>query len=84
MKFPSPLSFFLAVFRWITAGGEIVPERVENQRYARCRICEFYDARIKQCEICGCFVPLKIKLATEECPLGRWKRWYRWIFFSGK
>jgi hypothetical protein len=81
MKFPNPFKFVAAVWRWLREGAGIVPERVEKARYARCKTCEFYDPRVKQCEVCGCFVPLKIKLPTEECPYGRWKRWWRWNIF---
>lgn len=55
----------------IATGSQVaaLPETVV-QRKAICHSC---DKWIKGgCELCGCFTALKIKLATEACPLGKW------------
>ena len=48
---------------------------------------EFYKKRMKQCieyehffkptfscKKCGCFLKLKCRLATQECPIGKWPK----------
>lgn len=42
---------------------------------ARLEICEACPSLLKlthQCKECGCFMKLKVKLATATCPLGKW------------
>lgn len=50
-------------------------ERTEAQKeacLAICAACEKWDEQAKRCLECGCFMALKARLATEQCPLGRW------------
>jgi hypothetical protein len=42
-----------------------------QERYAVCATCEKLT-KIKTCELCGCFVIGKTKLAREKCPEGKW------------
>lgn len=72
MRFPNPFKFFVAIWRWLRSGGEFVSFRKEQKRLAVCKQCPFYDRRIQQCDVCTCFVPLKVKLKTEDCPYGYW------------
>lgn len=44
-----------------------------KQRLSICEGCEFFQVT-KTCEKCGCFMPLKTKLAIAECPIGKWSR----------
>ena len=70
--------YAMALARWAKAGFP-VREQAEVERIEReiCRPCEKYvDGRCKQC---GCRVTAsslavanKIKMATENCPLGKW------------
>ena len=43
-----------------------------NERYSICKNCEEFRTSIKQCRICGCFMPLKVRLAFEKCPKEKW------------
>lgn len=42
------------------------------ERAGHCQKCEYYRRSIKQCTICGCLVNLKVTLAKESCPVGKW------------
>ena len=43
---------------------------VERERYERCYGCTYRLAN--QCRLCTCVVKLKVLVATETCPAGRW------------
>jgi hypothetical protein len=54
-------------------GDPVGAERDEiDKRLAICRSCEFYRTSDGACAKCGCFIKLKARLATEECPIDRW------------
>lgn len=72
MKFPNPFKFLAAMWRWLRGGGEFVTQRREQKRRRVCERCPFRDPKIDQCDVCGCYIPLKVKLKTEECPYGYW------------
>jgi hypothetical protein len=59
-----------AVGRFVAGGMErTTPEQIA-ERMAICRGCEnFRDGR---CLLCGCRLSLKISMATEHCPIGKW------------
>jgi hypothetical protein len=73
MKFPSPRKFLAALFRFAQR-PEVVPPRVELIREARCTLCP--ENENSQCQQCSCFIPLKVKLSTESCPIGKWREYY--------
>ncbi len=39
---------------------------------AVCAACDRWDDQAGRCLECGCYMALKSRLATEQCPLGRW------------
>ena len=43
-----------------------------RERYAICEKCEHLKAKT-MCGICRCFMPIKVSIASMECPLGKWK-----------
>jgi hypothetical protein len=45
---------------------------VRLERAGHCQRCEFYKRATKQCMQCGCLVNLKVTIANEECPAGKW------------
>jgi hypothetical protein len=52
-------------------GEELVVSPIaEAGRMRACISCDRLES--KRCKECGCFVALKTKLATENCPLNRW------------
>ena len=58
------------------AKGEqvLVTDRVKANRQKICNGCEFYDSHSRRCSKCGCKTAYKLKMATEECPTGKWKK----------
>ena len=71
------LNFASAMLRWASSG---MPRRTQaeiDERLAICQACpNFVD---NHCRVCGCAcvetnqLINKLALATEECPLGKWK-----------
>lgn len=57
-----------------TASGSkvFVGEKLTAQRIDICQRCSHFVAVRRQCDLCGCFVEVKAKLATEKCPDHRW------------
>lgn len=57
-------------------GGEVyVSAEESSRRLAICKACSlFYRPLTQTCEHpqCGCALPVKTKLATEKCPVGKW------------
>lgn len=86
---PLPLlRFSLALWRrykpWIDTEGLIwrirlgprlrtVPLPIMVDRLTICSQCEFRDEY--RCGICGCYLPLKTRWATEACPDDQWGKW---------
>lgn len=73
MKFPSVKTFWRAVLRFC-GRPEVVPADVEKKRGETCDNCP--QSTGHQCLKCTCFIPLKIKLATESCPIGNWGEYF--------
>ena len=55
-----------------------VQPAIYYERLEICRGCEFNGERPAgvRCTKCGCR-GLKLELATERCPIGKWERWHR-------
>jgi hypothetical protein len=62
-----------AAVRVVKASVRSEPVGVDAEEQARrlsiCEACPEYDAERKRCKKCGCFAALKLRLATEHCPL---------------
>lgn len=43
-----------------------------EKRYTTCLECPELIQLTKQCKKCGCFMPLKTKLTSAVCPIGKW------------
>ena len=43
-----------------------------SARLEICNQCEKFISVTKQCRECGCIMPLKARLNTANCPLGKW------------
>lgn len=57
--------------KWVTSGCPTVDPDTYLARSVECSLCPRWDARAGRCLECGCYA-LKLRLATESCPLGRW------------
>ena len=71
------VNFASAMFRWASSG---MPRRTQaeiDERLAICQICPHLVDN--HCQVCGCpcvetnQLINKLALATEACPLGKWK-----------
>lgn len=41
-------------------------------RYEICQTCEHFRPLLKQCKVCGCFMPAKVLLDPAKCPENKW------------
>ena len=37
-----------------------------------CLQCDEFRKSTKQCKICNCFMPVKVRLPGQKCPEGKW------------
>lgn len=52
--------------------GERATEKQRQERLSICHECPRFVKTTSQCLECGCIMPLKTKLASATCPLGKW------------
>ncbi len=45
--------------------------RQANQRMGICQKCEHLQ-RLSICSQCGCVMPIKVRIPTMHCPIGKW------------
>jgi hypothetical protein len=50
----------------------ITDHKIIEDRLAICAECPFLIKATSQCKKCGCFMNLKTKLTTAQCPIGKW------------
>jgi hypothetical protein len=67
----------LSAHRFARAGFATTPPEALATREATCRACPEWDAAALnatgRCRKCGCSTWAKLRMATESCPLGKWK-----------
>jgi 5-formyltetrahydrofolate cyclo-ligase len=51
----------------------IVEKQIAQSRYDICKKCDKFLST-KQCKECLCFMPLKVKFETSNCPLKKWEQ----------
>jgi hypothetical protein len=37
-----------------------------------CLQCEHFLKSTRQCKKCGCFMPLKVRIPRQKCPIQKW------------
>ena len=66
-----------AAHRFARSGFAATPPEILADREATCRACDQWDAAALnatgRCRKCGCSTWAKLRMATESCPLGKWK-----------
>lgn len=66
-----------AVVDWVRDGGRLVADAVWQKRIEFCGACEHWESQkwggAGRCVICGCS-GAKQRLASAECPIGKWGR----------
>lgn len=70
-------TFFEALRRWARAGFPRSPLADRALRASACALCPLQEfvgpgKRIERCQSCGCWLPLKRRMASEACPAERW------------
>ena len=68
-------NYLSALIRRILTGGNDVPYDVEMMRKLICYGCKNFDKITTECSKCGCLIKKKALWASEECPIGYWKKW---------
>jgi hypothetical protein len=63
---------FTAIKKHLQNDARLVPPRVQMLRQDICVKCESYNNPTKQCKICFCVIPLKVRMESETCPKGKW------------
>lgn len=59
---------------------KITPEELSRKRLSVCESCPEYGKNRNQtgmvnsqrCSLCGCFMPVKVKLVRATCPANKW------------
>jgi hypothetical protein len=62
-----------AIVAAATGQPVLVSDEIRAARQAICDECEHWDVENRRCRKCGCY-GLKLDLATERCPIGKWER----------
>lgn len=52
--------------------SDLISKKTYKQRMLVCLACPSYQASLKRCKECGCFLILKAALKTTSCPLNKW------------
>ena len=67
-------SFLKFLYENIKSGFKQVSYDEYNNRLSICRACIFFDPEQTRCTDCGCYVKVKSKFKTENCPQGYWRK----------
>lgn len=51
----------------------LVDKETQDKRWEICKGCDRLSEK-NFCKLCGCFMPVKVKLKTVACPMGKWLR----------
>ncbi|MEQ9586899.1 MAG: hypothetical protein RJS97_02960, partial [Parvibaculaceae bacterium] len=70
------LNFFKAASRHVADGMQLLEEDQVEARLNVCRSCDHCDTDKMVClrPECGCFLKVKARWRSEECPLGKWEK----------
>jgi hypothetical protein len=60
-----------SIAHWVSQGFALASDKLHFTRSCVCALCPAWDSRAGRCRECGCY-GVKLWLATERCPLGRW------------
>lgn len=70
-------NFYNSSARFFRSGFATTPPEILADREATCRACDQWDASALnatgRCRKCGCSTWAKLRMASESCPLGKWK-----------
>lgn len=49
-----------------------VKKEIAQNRYDICKSCEHFNLETKNCNLCGCFMKVKVKIPEAFCPVNKW------------
>lgn len=56
----------------LNANTQYATEENAANRFAICKQCPRLINLTSQCQECGCFMKIKVKLLKAACPIGKW------------
>ena len=66
---PKVYSFLSTMKSWIKTGFK--KSEFADVRYSICQKCDHFNG--SACNLCGCFMKGKTKIAAAACPISKWK-----------
>lgn len=51
---------------------ENITKLTYQQRFDICKKCPRFFAPTGQCKECGCFMRVKARIKSQNCPIGKW------------
>lgn len=71
-------NFFNSAAGFVASGLKVTPVDEIQNRLDICKKCENFDGSgfngTGRCRDCGCSLKLKIRMASSECPVGKWTK----------
>jgi hypothetical protein len=66
-----------SIANYSLSGFKAVSNFTLNERLNTCKSCEYWDSsgfrNTGKCNKCGCSTWAKLRMATEQCPIEKWK-----------
>ena len=60
-------------FKDLLEGEDIMVGKFEQRRrYDICQACKHFNGKHNRCMECGCYLNVKTKFKSEECPIKKW------------
>ena len=56
----------------IVSGDDPINQEEIFNRISICNSCEFFIKEDGRCVKCGCFIKLKARMRSQNCPIGKW------------
>ena len=47
-------------------------EKIAKERAVECAGCKYLSSRFTVCKLCKCYIPAKIRVLDEQCPIKKW------------
>jgi hypothetical protein len=61
-----------ALAGFVADGFRTVDDAEQARRFEICRSCDSFDRSQGRCILCGCVARWKARLASQDCPIGKW------------
>ena len=65
-------NFAVAAIKHAASGMKKRNDEEVKRLITICNGCDFYFKNTKRCSKCGCFMNVKARWATANCPIGKW------------